>query len=101
MLTLISFQDATANDIPSDTFEVQGFPTLYFRSSSGNLVQYDGGRSKEEIIDFIEKNRDKTVQDETKKQEDAKTQEEDKTVQDETKKQKDAKTQEEDKKDEL
>lgn len=53
------FQDATANDVPSDTFDVKGYPTLYFRSSSGKVVQYDGDRTKEGIIDFIEKNRDK------------------------------------------
>ncbi|XP_010063949.2 protein disulfide-isomerase [Eucalyptus grandis] len=51
--------DATANDVPSDTFDVKGYPTLYFRSSSGKVVQYDGDRTKEGIIDFIEKNRDK------------------------------------------
>lgn len=60
----VTFQDATANDIPSDTFDVQGYPTLYFRSSSGNLVQYDGGRTKKDIIEFIEKNRDKPAQQE-------------------------------------
>ena len=56
----VTFQDATANDIPTDTFEVQGYPTLYFRSASGKLSQYDGGRTKEDIIEFIEKNKDKT-----------------------------------------
>lgn len=55
----VTFQDATANDIPSETFEVQGYPTLYFRSASGKLLQYDGNRTKEDIIEFIEKNRDK------------------------------------------
>ncbi|CAA0839510.1 Protein disulfide isomerase-like 1-2 [Striga hermonthica] len=51
--------DATANDVPGDTFDVQGFPTMYFRSASGNLSQYDGGRTKDDIISFIEENRDK------------------------------------------
>jgi protein disulfide-isomerase A1 len=55
----VTFQDATANDIPSETFEVQGYPTLYFRSASGKISQYDGGRTKEDIIEFIEKNKDK------------------------------------------
>lgn len=53
------FQDATANDVPSETFVVQGYPTLYFRSASGKLSQYDGDRTKEAIIEFIEKSRDK------------------------------------------
>ncbi|KAK4416639.1 protein disulfide-isomerase [Sesamum alatum] len=54
--------DATVNDVPGDTFDVQGFPTVYFRSASGNLLQYEGDRSKEDIISFIEKNRDKPAQ---------------------------------------
>ncbi|XP_077224275.1 protein disulfide-isomerase-like [Tasmannia lanceolata] len=61
--------DATANDIPNDVFEVQGFPTLYFSSASGNLVQYDGNRSKEDIIDFVQKNRDAAVQSDSVKDE--------------------------------
>ncbi|KAI4337828.1 hypothetical protein L6164_016198 [Bauhinia variegata] len=71
---VIAKLDATANDIPSDTFDVQGYPTLYFRSASGKISQYDGGRTKEDIIDFIEKNRDKTGQQEqaTPQQEGAK-----------------------------
>ncbi|KAF8404076.1 hypothetical protein HHK36_008953 [Tetracentron sinense] len=59
---IIAKLDATANDIPRDTFDVKGYPTLYFKSASGNLSQYDGGRKKEDIIDFIQKNRDKTIQ---------------------------------------
>lgn len=52
-------QDATANDIPKGEFDIKGFPTLYFKSASGNISQYDGDRTKEAIIEFIEKNRDK------------------------------------------
>ncbi|EYU22977.1 hypothetical protein ABFS82_03G097800 [Erythranthe guttata] len=54
---LIAKIDATANDIPQDTFDVKGYPTLYFRSSTGNLLQYDGDRTKQDMIDFIQKNR--------------------------------------------
>lgn len=68
-LICVTFQDATANDIPSETFDVQGFPTLYFRSASGKISQYDGNRTKEDIIDFIEKNRDKPNQQEQRKDE--------------------------------
>lgn len=52
-------QDATANDIPKGEFDIKGFPTLYFKSASGNISQYEGDRTKEAIIEFIEKNRDK------------------------------------------
>lgn len=53
--------DATANDIPNDVFDVKGYPTLYFRSASGNLLQYEGDRTKEDMIEFVNKNRDKTA----------------------------------------
>ncbi|KAF2317199.1 hypothetical protein GH714_016573 [Hevea brasiliensis] len=56
---VIAKLDATANDIPNDTFDVKGYPAVYFRSASGKLVQYEGDRTKEDIIGFIEKNRDK------------------------------------------
>ncbi|OIV96659.1 hypothetical protein TanjilG_09201 [Lupinus angustifolius] len=65
---IIAKLDATANDVPSETFEVQGYPTLYFRSASGKLAQYDGGRAKEDIIEFIEKSRDKPAQQEKVKE---------------------------------
>ncbi|GLT69519.1 hypothetical protein SLA2020_416640, partial [Shorea laevis] len=58
---IIAKIDATANDIPSDTFDVKGYPTLYFNSASGKVLDYDGDRTKEDIINFIEKNRDKTT----------------------------------------
>ncbi|CAI0393137.1 unnamed protein product [Linum tenue] len=75
---LIAKLDATANDLPSDTFDVQGYPTVFFRSASGNLVQYEGDRTKEDIIEFIEKNKDKPAvaqqqqQEEVSKEEPAK-----------------------------
>lgn len=65
-------QDATANDIPGDTFEVQGYPTVFFRSASGKTVPYEGDRTKEDIVDFIENNRDKAAPKETVKEESGK-----------------------------
>ncbi|KAK7385169.1 hypothetical protein VNO78_30881 [Psophocarpus tetragonolobus] len=56
---IIAKLDATANDIPRETFDVQGYPTVYFSSASGKISRYDGNRTKEDIIDFIEKKRDK------------------------------------------
>ncbi|CAL1412483.1 unnamed protein product [Linum trigynum] len=66
---LIAKLDATANDLPSDTFDVQGYPTVFFRSASGNLVQYEGDRTKEDIIEFIEKNKDKPADAQQQQQE--------------------------------
>ncbi|KAK7282712.1 hypothetical protein RIF29_11699 [Crotalaria pallida] len=64
---VIAKLDATANDVPGDIFDVQGYPTMYFRSASGKLLQYDGGRTKDDIIEYIEKNRDKPAQHEQEK----------------------------------
>ncbi|PWA85888.1 NB-ARC domains-containing protein [Artemisia annua] len=55
---MIAKFDGSNNDIPSDAFEVQGYPTLYFRSSRGKVVPYEGNRTKEDIIEFIQKNRE-------------------------------------------
>lgn len=61
---VIAKLDATANDIPNDPFEVKGYPTLYFKTASGNVLPYDDDRTKEAIIAFIEKNRDQKNVDE-------------------------------------
>ncbi|MCL7042838.1 hypothetical protein MKW94_016787 [Papaver nudicaule] len=58
---IIAKLDATTNDFPADKFKVEGYPTLYFKSASGVAVQYDGGRTKEDIIDYIEKNKETIV----------------------------------------
>uniref|UniRef100_A0A7C8Z5M3 Protein disulfide-isomerase n=1 Tax=Opuntia streptacantha TaxID=393608 RepID=A0A7C8Z5M3_OPUST len=55
---VIAKLDATANDVPDDSFDVKGYPTVYFRSASGKILRYDGSRTKEDIIEFIQKNRD-------------------------------------------
>uniref|UniRef100_A0A0D9VH17 protein disulfide-isomerase n=1 Tax=Leersia perrieri TaxID=77586 RepID=A0A0D9VH17_9ORYZ len=53
---VIAKMDGTANDIPSD-FALEGYPSMYFYSSGGNLLSYDGERTAEEIINFITKNK--------------------------------------------
>jgi protein disulfide-isomerase A1 len=51
--------DATENDIPPQApFKVSGFPTLKFRpAGSSEFVDYNGDRSLESLIEFIEANR--------------------------------------------
>nr|KJB59982.1 hypothetical protein B456_009G283800 [Gossypium raimondii] len=66
---LIAKLDATANDIVDPNFDVRGYPTVYFRSADGNISAYEGERTKEDIIDFIEKNREKTAHQEALKDE--------------------------------
>ncbi|KAE8666487.1 Protein disulfide-isomerase [Hibiscus syriacus] len=66
---LIAKLDATANDIEDPNFDVKGYPTVYFRSADGNIATYEGDRTKEDIIDFIENNRDNTVHQESVKDE--------------------------------
>jgi len=44
--------DATANDVPP-SFNVKGFPTLYWKSASGATVQYNGGRDLDDFVKYI------------------------------------------------
>ncbi|XP_073141835.1 protein disulfide-isomerase [Henckelia pumila] len=66
---IIAKIDATTNDIPRETFDVKGYPTLYFKSCSGNVVQYDGDRTKEDMIEFIQKHRDTVAKQGSRKEE--------------------------------
>lgn len=66
---MIAKMDATANDYPQDTFDIKGYPTLYFKTSTGTLLQYDGDRTKEAIIEFIEKNKVAVAKTESRKEE--------------------------------
>jgi protein disulfide-isomerase A1 len=51
--------DATENDIPPQApFRVQGFPTLKFKPAGVNeFIDYNGDRSLESLIEFVELNR--------------------------------------------
>ncbi|XP_023747469.1 protein disulfide-isomerase [Lactuca sativa] len=66
---IIAKIDATANDIVHEGFDVKGYPTLYFKSASGKLLQYSGKRSKDKITSFIKKNKEKTSQQSSIKEE--------------------------------
>jgi len=46
--------DATENKAIADRMQIQGFPTLYF-FNQGNKMDYTGGRTKDTIIDWINK----------------------------------------------
>lgn len=55
-VTISAKMDATENDIPpSAPFRVSGFPTLKFKpAGSKTFVDYDGDRSLESLISFVE-----------------------------------------------
>ena len=69
LLLLCLSQDATENDVVGEDFDVKGYPTLYFRSASGKITSFEGDRSKEAIIEFIENTKDKTETETTKVEE--------------------------------
>jgi len=46
--------DATANDVPS-TFNVRGFPTIFWRPANGAPESYNGGREVDDFVKFIAK----------------------------------------------
>lgn len=52
---MIAKIDATANDVPE---KIQGFPTikLYPAGSKANVVDYTGGRTLEDMANFIKEN---------------------------------------------
>jgi protein disulfide-isomerase A1 len=67
--------DATLNDIPpSAPFKVQGFPTLKFKpAGSLEFIDYNGDRSLESLIEFVEINKrsaDVEDEDEVEEEED-------------------------------
>ncbi|KAL9234996.1 hypothetical protein vseg_009802 [Gypsophila vaccaria] len=57
---LIAKFDATLNDVPSETFNVKGVPTIYLTNGNKEIFEYDGDIShisKEHLIKFIEEHR--------------------------------------------
>ncbi|KAK9865288.1 hypothetical protein WJX84_012094 [Apatococcus fuscideae] len=52
----IAKMDATANDVPDGRFQVKGFPTLMFVDSKGEIKPYEGERTKDGLVEFIEAN---------------------------------------------
>ncbi|XP_016339279.1 protein disulfide-isomerase A4-like [Sinocyclocheilus anshuiensis] len=62
---VIAKMDASANDVPHDSYKVEGFPTIYFAPSSNkqNPVKFEGGkRDVEELSKFVEKHATKLSQ---------------------------------------
>ncbi|ORY98788.1 thioredoxin-like protein [Syncephalastrum racemosum] len=55
---VIAKMDGTENDVPEEAgFQVSGFPTLkFFKAETNEMIDYEGDRSKESLIEFINEN---------------------------------------------
>ncbi|KAG0044865.1 Protein O-glucosyltransferase 2 [Gryganskiella cystojenkinii] len=55
---VIAKMDVTANELPSSLpFKVEGYPTIKFKKAgTDEYIEYHGERSKEDIVDFLNKN---------------------------------------------
>lgn len=62
---VIAKMDVTANDVPNDSFKVEGFPTIYFAPSNRKQepIKFEGGdRTVEGFAKFLEKHATKLSQ---------------------------------------
>ncbi|KAJ3313481.1 Protein disulfide-isomerase-like 2-2 [Boothiomyces sp. JEL0838] len=48
--------DATVSEESASRYNVQGYPTLKFFSASGEVKDYNGGRTLEDLVDFLNEN---------------------------------------------
>lgn len=51
---VIAKMDATANDVPK-SYEVKGFPTLFFKPAGGQPKKYEGGREVKDFLTYLSK----------------------------------------------
>ncbi|XP_052793206.1 protein disulfide-isomerase A3-like [Mya arenaria] len=51
---VIAKMDATANDVPPQ-FEVQGFPTIFFKPKGSPPKKYQGGREVDDFVKYLAK----------------------------------------------
>jgi protein disulfide-isomerase-like protein len=53
---VVAKMDATANDIPHRGVSVTGYPTIKLVTKGNRVIDYNGDRSKKDLIEFVEKN---------------------------------------------
>ncbi|KAI9484602.1 thioredoxin-like protein [Zychaea mexicana] len=75
---VIAKMDGTENDVPPEAgFTVSGFPTLkFFKAETNELLDYNGGRSLEDLVEFLNENGSNGVKLSIAKDADAESQEE-------------------------
>eukprot|EP00898_Chlorokybus_atmophyticus_P001485 jgi/Chlat1/2337/Chrsp17S02613 len=55
---VVAKMDATENDVPSNKFDVRGFPTINFiKGATGEVLTYNGERDKDSMVDYINEQR--------------------------------------------
>ncbi|CAI7908092.1 unnamed protein product [Closterium sp. NIES-53] len=54
---VVAKMDFSANDIPSDKFDVTALPTIYLYTSAGVAVPYAGDNSKASLLAFVRKHK--------------------------------------------
>ncbi|KAH3841036.1 protein disulfide-isomerase A3-like [Dreissena polymorpha] len=51
---VIAKMDATANDVPPQ-YQVQGFPTIYYKPKGSSPKKYEGGREVDDFVKYLAK----------------------------------------------
>ncbi|KAF9558483.1 hypothetical protein BGW38_009124, partial [Lunasporangiospora selenospora] len=50
---VIANLDATVEPIVAEKYEIKGFPTIKFFAADGTVSDYEGGRTEQDFVDFI------------------------------------------------
>lgn len=59
---VVAKMDGTSNEAPSDSFEWSSFPTIFFiKAGERNPTKYEGSRTVDGLMEFLEKNASKPV----------------------------------------
>merc|ERR1712070_698043 len=56
-LAFIAKMDGTENEIMDDRFDVRGYPALFFMNSEGKVESYNGGRTLDDMLKYIEEHK--------------------------------------------
>jgi len=54
---IIAKMDGTENEIMDDRFDVRGYPALFFMNSEGKVESYNGGRTLDDMLKYIEEHK--------------------------------------------